>query len=64
MYGPRDIAVLGAAQNNKIQRKFNTIICYILKSRLANSDSFCLITSHLFIILKDRNAHKMPFNLL
>ena len=36
-----------AAQNNKIQRKLNTIIC--LKSILASSDSFCLITSHIIL---------------
>ena len=36
------------AQNKKIQRKLSTIIGSILKSVLASSDSFCLITSHLF----------------
>ena len=35
-----------AAQNNIIHRKLNAIMCYILKPILANSDSFCLITSH------------------
>ena len=46
-------------QNNKIQRKLNTIICYIyiLKSILASSDSFCLITSHLC----DKSQQKVPY---
>ena len=38
---------LSVVQNNKIQRKLNAIIHCILKSILASSDSFCLITSHL-----------------
>ena len=35
------------AQNNKIQKKINTIIGCILKSILASYNSFCLITSHI-----------------
>ena len=38
------------AQNNKIHRKFNAIIACISKSILASSDSFCLITSHYFLL--------------
>ena len=36
-----------AAKNNIIQRKFTTIIGYILNSISASSDSFCLISSHM-----------------
>ena len=36
------------AQNNKIQKKLNPYICSTYKSISASSDSFCLITSHVF----------------
>ena len=35
------------AQNNKVQRKLNAVICCISKSIIASSDSFCLTTSHM-----------------
>ena len=37
------------AQNIKIQRKLNAIIGSIYKTIIASSDSFCLITSHIFL---------------
>ena len=49
------------AQNNKIQRKFNAIICCILKSILASSDSFRLITSHILFTFKMVYNFYKPF---